>query len=91
MRKIGLALRIAYFIADNPSIRPTLGDLMACLNLPKGTATGERLREARRKGFDIRHYVLTKDRSRYHCYFMPSNERQRVRETAGYKAWKRQK
>lgn len=91
MRKIGLALQFAYYLADKPPIPPTLGDLMDYFNLPKGTAVGERIREARKKGFDIQCVAVSDGRRKRHVYFMPSYERELVREMDGYKAWKRQK
>lgn len=76
MSRIGLARRIAYYLAEDPLPWPTLGDLVKALNVHAGTAIGERLREARvYYGFDIRHYC-----------FMPKAERERVRKTDGYKA-----
>jgi hypothetical protein len=86
---IGLARRIAFYLADNP-VPPTLGDLMEHFGLPKGTAIGERLREARHYfGFTIVCQSVGTGTDKRYVYFMPKEERERVKKTADYREWKR--
>lgn len=88
-QRIGLARQIAFYLATNP-VPPTLGDLMSALRCAKGTAIGERLREARGYyGFAIEHFIVRNGAEIQHRYFMPAVERTRVRATDAYKAWQR--
>lgn len=87
--RIGLARQTAYYLADDPQPWPTLGDLMIALGCRKGTAMGERVREARGYyGFVIKCVEVKRNDKLADVYFMPYRERERVKRSDGYKAWK---
>jgi hypothetical protein len=91
MRRVGLARQIAFLLADlDMANAPTLGDIADRLGLRTGTAIGERLREARTYyGHDIRHFEVGDGRDKEHRYFMPLEERERVKKSGDYAEWKR--
>lgn len=83
-KKIGIGRRVAYFLAGEP--QPVggrlLGSIMEALDLHLGTDCSRRIRECRPK-FDVRCDPDT------YKYSITSEERARIRETDGFKKWKR--
>jgi hypothetical protein len=75
MKKRYVGKNILRLLASERGSLPgmTLGDIARALGLPVGTAIGERIRELRGRGYDIRcakfdnrfrYYILTRERER---------------------------
>ena len=87
--RIGLARRIAFYLATDPMPWPTLGDLADALGCRTGTAIGEMLREARvHYGFAIECIDIGAGKDKTYRYYMSSEEQTRVRQLPDFKVWR---
>jgi hypothetical protein len=86
VKKPSIIFQIIALLSERDlSNAPTLGDMARLIGLPVGTAIGERVREARQQGWDIRCTVEGSGKSRKFAYFLPA--RQRARARAMVAAW----
>jgi len=87
--RIGLARRIAFYLATDPMPWPTLGDIADALGQRTGTAMGERLREARGYyKFEINCIDVGEGEAKTFRYYMSAEEQSRVRKMPDFKAWR---